>query len=97
MMSRKLLCALLLAAGTLTTWLLAGPFSHFLAATSPFQHLHVVTTAEMVVEIATLPATYIAILVVLAGIGAWRWRAALTPIAGRFGWLSRAAAGEPSL
>ncbi len=84
----------LLAAGTLTTWLLAGPFSQFLAATSPFQTLHVVTTAEMVVEIVTLPATYVAILVVLAGIGAWRWRTALTPIFGRFGWLSSAAAND---
>jgi hypothetical protein len=48
----------------------------------------------MVVEIVTLPTTYIAILVVLAGIGAWRWRVALRPITNQFGWLSSAAEND---
>ncbi len=53
-----------LAIGTLTSWILVGPFSVWLQATLPEQHFHTATTLEYVVEILTAPATYLALAVV---------------------------------
>lgn len=59
----------LLAAGTLTTWLLAGPFSWLFHETLPFHSIHELSTLELVEEIFSAPATYIALTVVCLGLG----------------------------
>jgi NADH-quinone oxidoreductase subunit L len=67
-----------LAAGTLTTWLLAGPFGELLAGTLPHHEVHAATTLDVVGEIVTAPATWIALWVVALGLALWflrRWLA----------------------
>ena len=81
----------LLAAGTLTTWLLAGPFGALLERTLPFHHLHTETTGELISAIVGNPATLVALLVVALGLAAWPLRARLAGAARAFGWLGRAA------
>jgi NADH-quinone oxidoreductase subunit L len=78
----------LLAFGSLTSWLLAGPMSALLASTMPTQHVEAATTVEIVEEIVTAPATWLALGVTLIGLALWRWRksvaglsAALQPLA----------------
>jgi len=61
----------LLAVGTLTTWLLAGPFSHLLADSLPYHNLHAEKTATIVTEIVTAPATWLALAVIALGMTAW--------------------------
>ena len=65
-----------LALGALLTWLLAGPFAAWLQSTLPYHHLHVLSTADMVGEVLGAAPTYMALLVVALGMGAWwrRWR-----------------------
>jgi NADH-quinone oxidoreductase subunit L len=67
----------LLAFGTLTTWLLAGPFSQFLADSLPYHNIHAESTAAFIQEIITAPATWIALLVIAAGLATWFSRAQL--------------------
>jgi NADH-quinone oxidoreductase subunit L len=67
----------LLALGTLTSWVLAGPLSQLIASTMPSQHLEPQTTVEIVVEVVRAPATWLALVVVALGLALWRWRAAL--------------------
>jgi NADH-quinone oxidoreductase subunit L len=78
----------LLAVGTLTSWLLAGPMSQLLASTMPSQHVESLTTVEVVLEVVAAPATWLAFAVTLLGLALWRWRqplarlaAALNPLA----------------
>jgi NADH-quinone oxidoreductase subunit L len=61
----------LLAIGTLTTWLLAGPFSHLLADSLPFHHLHGEGTLAIVTEIITAPATWLTLVVIGLGLAIW--------------------------
>lgn len=58
----------LLAVGTLTTWLLAGPFGEMLHRTLPFHSVHSFNLSELVSEIFIAPATYIALTVVALGL-----------------------------
>jgi NADH-quinone oxidoreductase subunit L len=67
----------LLSVGTLTTWLLAGPFSRRLAETLPFHHLEVLTTLEMVSKVFLAPATWLAVAVVAVGVLLWLARGSL--------------------
>jgi NADH-quinone oxidoreductase subunit L len=67
----------LLALGSLTTWLLAGPFASMMHDTLPFHDLHALTTLEMVKEVVLAPATLIALTVVALGLIAWWQRTAL--------------------
>jgi NADH-quinone oxidoreductase subunit L len=60
-----------LAFGTLTTWLLAGPFSVLLAETLPFHALEPETTLAVLKEVITAPATWLAVGVVALGLVAW--------------------------
>ena len=60
-----------LAAATLTTWLLAGPFEKLLSKTLPYHHLYFASTWEIVLEVIAAPATYLALLVIAAGLAAW--------------------------
>jgi len=89
----------LLAVGTLTSWLLAGPLGRMLSATLPTQHLQVETTWTLVGQILLNPATWITLAVIGLGFGVWAARKtfarpakALKPLAERglgFEWLNR--------
>ena len=58
----------ILAVGSLTTWLLAGPFSSLLEHTLPFHEFHVLTLTALAEEIFLAPATYVALGVVALGL-----------------------------
>jgi NADH-quinone oxidoreductase subunit L len=61
-----------LAVLTCTTWLLAGPFSALLARTLPWHDIHELTTPELVMELISAPATWLALGVVALGLlGYW--------------------------
>jgi NADH-quinone oxidoreductase subunit L len=60
-----------LAIGTLTTWLLAGPFSNMLSSSLPFHAIEAKNTLQVLAEILTAPATYIALVVIALGLAAW--------------------------
>jgi NADH-quinone oxidoreductase subunit L len=65
----------LLAVGTLTTWLLAGPFSYLLASSLPYYYdLHAENTMVIVAEIVTAPATWLTLGVIALGLAAWLMR-----------------------
>ena len=81
----------LLAVGTLTTWLLAGPFGRMLAATLPAHKLHTPSTLALIHEILAAPATWGALLVIALGLAAWWKRESLTGVVAAFRWLSRSA------
>lgn len=63
-----------LALGSLTTWLLAGPFSMLLEETLPFHEIEAVSTGTILLEVVTAPATWLAVGVVAAGIACWLLR-----------------------
>jgi len=75
-----------LAAGTLASWLLAGPFQSLLATTLPLRlagGTQIQTTGEIAREVLSSSGTLIALIVVAAGIVTWvlwRW---LVPATGR--------------
>ena len=81
----------LLAFGALTTWLLAGPLYQLLTSTLPFHQFHELTTWDMVVEVLTAPATYVALLVVALGAGCWWKRDALSGVTKRLQGFARLA------
>jgi NADH-quinone oxidoreductase subunit L len=64
----------LLALGTMTTWLLIGPFGHMLAESLPFHRLHAGETWELVREIVLDPATGIALGAIALGLAVWLLR-----------------------
>ncbi len=84
----------LLAVGTLTTWLAAGPFGHLLEGSLPFHKLHTLDTLGLVHEILAAPATWGALAVIALGLGAWWKRDALAGVGAAFRWLGRAAANS---
>lgn len=80
-----------LACGTFTTWLLAGPFARLLATTLPFHHFEFETTWEVVFEVLTAPATLVALAVVALGLLAWWRREHLLSLQKRLAFLQPAA------
>lgn len=70
-----------LALGTLVSWLLAGPFAQLLAGSLPFHELEAHSTLEVLAEVITAPATYLALAVVALGLAAWIWRERLSGLA----------------
>ena len=60
----------LLAAGSLTTWLLAGPFDRMLTGCPE----GTCTLGAMVTEVATAPATLVALAAIALGFALWWWR-----------------------
>lgn len=79
-----------LALGTLTTWLLAGSFFEFLGRALPEAHgAHAVhSTAALLTQIATAPATGVALLVVAIGLACYWQRARLAGPAAALGGLA---------
>ena len=69
-----------LALGTLTTWLLAGEFWHFLGKALPAGH-EAESTGALLTKIATAPATLVALAVVALGLAAWWQRERLAGVA----------------
>lgn len=84
----------ILAIGSLTTWLLAGPFSGLLARTMPTHEIHELSLAAMSAEIFGHAATYLALAVVAAGLLAWWFRASLAGVGKSFGWLKWSSEGS---
>jgi NADH-quinone oxidoreductase subunit L len=73
-----------LAFGTLTTWLLAGDFGHFLGKALPAGH-EVEGTSALLMTIASAPLTYLALAVVGLGLAAWWQHERLGGVAGALG------------
>ena len=78
----------ILAAGSLTTWLLAGPFSRALHGSLPLHDMHHESVIEMATKVFTSPATFLALGVIALGAAAWWQRAHLGWAAKRFEWMS---------
>ncbi|MBI9051245.1 MAG: NADH-quinone oxidoreductase subunit L [Anaerolineaceae bacterium] len=70
----------LLAAGTLLSWLLAGPFTSMLHSTLPAHEIHAESTMKILAEVFSFP-TLIALLVVALGLIAWWQHEALQGVA----------------
>jgi len=70
-----------LALGTLTTWLLAGPFGHLLQSTLPHHEVEVESTGAVLMEVITAPATLVALVVIALGLAAWWGRERLAGLA----------------
>jgi NADH-quinone oxidoreductase subunit L len=66
-----------LALGTLTTWLLAGPFATFLGRALGEGH-EAETTGRILLHVATAPTTFVALAVVALGLAAWWQRERLS-------------------
>jgi NADH-quinone oxidoreductase subunit L len=81
----------LLAFGSATTWLLAGPLNQLLISTLPFHEFHELTTGEMINEVLSAPATYLALFVVFLGGLCWWKRDALSGLTKRLQGLGRMA------
>jgi NADH-quinone oxidoreductase subunit L len=60
-----------LALGTLTTWLVAGPFGHLLSSVWTLQRVHISSTWQLVQNMLGTSATLIALAVVGLGFSAW--------------------------
>lgn len=80
-----------LAIGTLLTWLLAGPFGKLLEETMPFHHIGVESTAEVILDVVSAPATLITLAVISLGVLAWVWRARLAGLGKVLSGVARAA------
>ena len=66
-----------LSIGTLTSWLLVGPFGRLLAGTLPLHSLHAEGTLAVLVEIVKAPGTWLALGIVALGLVMWWQRGAL--------------------
>lgn len=83
-----------LAFATLTSWLLAGPFSKLLGAqTLPVHGVETLSLGEMFHEVLSIP-TLIALAVIALGLAAWWWRSRLSGLANALKFLGRAAANS---
>ncbi len=79
----------LLAFGTLTTWLLVGPFGEMLAETLPHHELHILDLGELISEILSAPATWLALAVIAIGLAAWWWHDRLAAVRDGLSFLAR--------
>jgi NADH-quinone oxidoreductase subunit L len=81
----------LLAAGALTSWLLITPFSGLLHETLPLHEIHELTLGEMAGEIFSAPLTWIALVVIAAGMGLYALSLRQPALGKPFAWLAWAA------
>jgi len=84
----------ILAAGTLTSWLLAGGFGKMLTESLPFHDLHAPGALDLYETILTAPATYLALAVIALGLAAWWWRDRLAGARHALAPLARAAEAD---
>jgi NADH-quinone oxidoreductase subunit L len=80
----------ILAALTMSTWLIGGPLSHLLAE-AQHQQIAPTTTGTLVAKLLTAPATYLALIFTAAGLSLWVWRRSLAPLRERLHGLEAAA------
>lgn len=80
---------LILAFGTLVSWLVVGPFNQVLKNSLPYHDIPGADTRTIVVEVISNPATWIAVLLILSGMAVWLIRdrfsgviVAMQPLAG---------------
>jgi NADH-quinone oxidoreductase subunit L len=71
----------ILALGTVTTWLLVGPFSQMLSASLPFHSIHPEDTVAVVVEVVKAYQTWLTVAFVLLAASAWFLRGRLNGLA----------------
>jgi NADH-quinone oxidoreductase subunit L len=64
----------MLAVGTLSSWLLAGPFGRMLAATLPSHQIEAQSTWRLVSQILVNPFTWLTLAVIGLGFGLWAAR-----------------------
>jgi NADH-quinone oxidoreductase subunit L len=83
-----------LALGTLTTWLLAGPSASLMNRTLPFHTLNVAGTGEVALTILRAWPTWLALAIVATGLAAWWWRDQLASVASELRFLPRAAGAD---
>jgi NADH-quinone oxidoreductase subunit L len=88
------LSLVVLALGTLTSWVSAGPFGQMLARSLPFHALDVTSTGQIVLTVLTAWPTWLALAIVAFGLSAWWWRERLAAFTSRLRFLARAAAGD---
>ena len=88
------LSLVVLALGTLTSWVSAGPFGQMLARSLPFHALDVTSTGQIVLTVLTAWPTWLALAIVALGLSAWWWRERLAAFTSRLRFLARAAAGD---
>ena len=72
---------ILLAFGTLTSWLLAGSLNELLGRTLPFHHLEAETTLTIVQRVASSASTWVALGVIALGFGIWFLRDRFSQVA----------------
>ena len=65
------LALILLTFGTLTSWRLAGGLNQLLSLTLPFHHLEVESTMTIVERVASSASTWVALGVIMLGMGSW--------------------------
>lgn len=82
-----------LAFGTLTTWLLAGPFECLLGAYPPVGGL-LSQTAQVCTRVIAAPTTALALLVTALGFAVWWWREQLIWLTARLAWFDRLASKD---
>jgi NADH-quinone oxidoreductase subunit L len=75
---------ILLAFGTLASWLLTGNFAQMLSKTLLFHHIESLQTSTMIEQIFMAPATWAALGVIALGIGAWFVRSRFTTVTRTF-------------
>jgi NADH-quinone oxidoreductase subunit L len=80
-----------LALGTLTTWLLVGPFSELLKNTLPMHEIELVSLGGLAQKLFSDPLTYLALGVIAVGIVCWWQRQSLEVVAKGFSSFSKAA------
>jgi NADH-quinone oxidoreductase subunit L len=88
------LSLVVLALGTLTSWVSAGPFGQMLARSLPFHALDVTSTGQILLTVLTAWPTWLALAIVAFGLSAWWWRERLAAFTSRLRFLARAAAGD---
>ncbi len=83
-----------LALGTLTSWLAAGPFGVMLKRSLPFHTLDLAGTGRTMLTVLAAWPTWLALAVVALGLGAWWMRRRLAAAVARLGFLRQAAAAD---